>query len=90
MMTPGSAVPVRDDCAVTTDDHALAARLVGVTELTDVQALSLVQRLDPKDASSRGAVIKYLERKEAGQDCKLQWITKDGQRVWARLLEGAG
>jgi hypothetical protein len=78
---------VRDDCPVTTDDHSLAARLVGVTELTEVQALSLVHRLDPEDANSRDAVIAYLERKESGQDCKLQWITKDGQRVWARLLE---
>jgi hypothetical protein len=78
---------VRDDCPVTTDDHALASRLVAVTQLTEVQALSLVQRLVPEDASSRGAVAEYLERKEAGQDCKLQWITKDGQRVRARLLE---
>jgi hypothetical protein len=73
---------------VTADDHhELAARLRGVTELTEVQALSLVQRLDPEDGSGRAAVIEYLERKKAGQDCKLQWITKDGQRVWARLLE---
>lgn len=69
------------------DDHVLAGRLVAVTQLTEVQALSLVQRLDPEDANSRRAVIEYLDRKEAGQDCKLQWITKDGQRVWARLLE---
>lgn len=68
-------------------DHELADRLVRVTELTAVQALSLVQRLDADDAASRIAVIAYLEQKEAGQDCKLRWITKDGSRVWARLLE---
>jgi hypothetical protein len=78
---------LEDDSPVSKDDDALAARLVGVTELSEVQALSLLQRLDPEDAVSRSAVIDYLDRKESGQDCKLQWITKDGQRVWARLLE---
>lgn len=72
-----------------TPDHDLADRLVRVTELTNVQALSLVQRLDPEDASSRAAVVEYLELKEAGEDCKLQWITKDGQRVSARLINAA-
>ena len=70
------------------EDQELADRLKQVTELTAVQALSLVQRLDVDDAESRVAVVDYLERKEAGHDCKLQWITKDGSRVWARLLDG--
>ncbi|MGH3119266.1 MAG: hypothetical protein ACRDQ2_19560 [Gaiellales bacterium] len=70
------------------EDQELADRLVRVTELTSIQALSLVRRLDHDDAASRGAVIGYLERKEAGQECRLQWITKDGLRVWARVLEG--
>jgi hypothetical protein len=70
------------------EDQELADRLVRVTELTAIQAQSLVHRLDLDDAASRGAVIDYLERKEAGQKCRLQWITKDGRRVWARLLDG--
>jgi hypothetical protein len=71
-----------------TPNEELARRLVRVSDLTEQQAMSLLQRLDPDDAASWAAVTGYLDRKEAGQECKLQWLTKDGQHVWARLAEG--
>ncbi|HEY3238571.1 MAG TPA: hypothetical protein VGL92_03320 [Acidimicrobiia bacterium] len=67
------------------DDHSLANRLTQVSHLNAEQALSVVQRIDDDDHESRIALLTHLERKEAGEESRLLFVTKDGNRIEARL-----
>lgn len=68
------------------EDRHLAQRLVQVTRFNPEQALSLIPRIAPDDEDSRSAVVTYVERKESGEDCQLQFMTRDGRLVHAHLL----